>query len=274
MRSVASSGPSGCGEVTTVAADLHIHSVLSPCGDLAMSPLTIVQTARQAGLDVVAIADHNCARNAPALAAAASRVGMKALYGVEVRSSEEVDLLVFFDGPEPAVAYGEWVYERLPEVLCESDVFGDQVVVDVDEEILGFAERLLIGGIAATLDEAAEEARARGGLVIPAHVDRPVDSVISQLGWLPADLVVDAVEVSRYSDEAVLAGEHPWLRGLPVVRFSDAHRPQEIGYQRTRFHVAEVTVDEFRAALAGRDGRWAEPVRPAPTNGQRPGPLA
>lgn len=257
----------------TVAADLHIHSVLSPCGDLAMSPTAIVNHARQAGLDVVALADHNCARNAPALAAAAARVGMKALYGVEVRSSEEVDLLVFFDAAEVAVDYGEWVYERLPDVPCESDVFGDQVVVDVDEEILGFAERLLIGGIAASLAEAADEARARGGLVIPAHVDRPVDSVISQLGWLPDDLAVDAVEVSRFGDETVLAGEHPWLARVPVVRFSDAHRPAEIGYQRTRWHVAAVTVEEFRAALAGRDGRWAEPVRPAASDGRRPGPV-
>ncbi len=239
-----------------------------------MSPATIVERGRQAGLEVVAVADHNCARNAPALAAAAARSGMKALYGVEVRSSEEVDLLVFFDAPEVAVDYGEWVYERLPDVPCDSDVFGDQVVVDVDEEILGFASRLLIGGITATLSEAADEGRARGGLVIPAHVDRPVDSVISQIGWLPADLGVDAVELSRFGDEQALTAEHPWLAEVPIVRFSDAHRPGEIGYQRTRFHVAAVTVDELRAALAGRDGRWAEPVRPAAKDGKRPGPSA
>ena len=252
----------------TVTADLHIHSVLSPCGDLAMSPLAIAEAARQAGLDVVAVSDHNCARNAPALAAAAGRSGMKALYGVEVRSSEEVDLLVYFDTPEMAESYGEWVYERLPDVPCDRDVFGDQVVVDVDEEILGFADRLLIGGIAATLAQAAAEGRVRGGLVIPAHVDRPVDSVISQIGWLPPELPIDAVEVSRYGDEQALAADHPWLGEVPIVRFSDAHRLNEIGYQRTRFHIAAVTTEEFRAALAGRDGRWAEPVRPAPGAGQ------
>lgn len=254
--------------MVTIAADLHIHSVLSPCGDLAMSPRAIVERARAAGLGLVAVSDHNSARNAPALAEAAARAGMKALYGVEVRSSEEVDLLVFFDSAPAAVAYGEWVYEQLPEIGCDPDVFGDQVVVDVDEAILGFVPRLLIGGIAASLADAAGEGRRRGGLVIAAHVDRPVESVISQLGWLPDDLPVDAVEVSRFGDETALAGEHPWLTRVPVVRFSDAHRLEEIGRQQTRFHVAEATVAELRAALVGRDGRWAEPVRPGEPAGR------
>jgi PHP family Zn ribbon phosphoesterase len=99
--------------------------------------------------------------------------------------------------------------------------------------------------------------------VIPAHVDRSVDSVISQLGWLPPELGVDAVELSRFGAEEDLAPEHPWLTEVPVVRFSDAHLPEDIGYQQTRFHLAEPTVAELRLALQGRDGRWHQPLRQA-----------
>ncbi|NUP98512.1 MAG: PHP domain-containing protein [Armatimonadetes bacterium] len=249
--------------MTTLTADLHIHSVLSPCGQLSMSPRAIAARAVEVGLDVIALADHNCARNAPALAAAVEAAGLRALYGVEARSAEEVDLLVWFDQPEAAVEFGDWLYEGLPPVTCQREVFGDQVVVDADDEIVEFVERLLISGQAEPLARICDEARARGALVVPAHVDRPRESVISQLGWLPDDLEVDAVELSRFGAEEELLPRHPWLARQPIVRFSDAHRLQDIGYQQTWFHVAEATVAEFRAALAGRDGRWARPVRQA-----------
>jgi PHP family Zn ribbon phosphoesterase len=249
--------------MTTVTADLHIHSVLSPCGDLAMSPSAIVDRAAAIGLDVVGLSDHNSARNTPALAEAARRRGLRALFGLEVRSMEEVDVLTVFDDLDAALDFDAWVYESLPPVPCDARRFGEQILVDADENILGFEPHLLITGIEHSLNEIADEAIQRGGLVIPAHVNRDVDSVISQLGFLPADLAVDAVELNRFGDETVLIGEHPWLGKVPVVRFSDAHLIEDVGYQQTRFHIAEVTVAELRLALAGTEGRWAEPVRQA-----------
>lgn len=228
-----------------------------------MSPWAIASRAKALGLQVVALSDHNAALNTPALCEAVSRLGLEALYGVEARSAEEVDLLAYFDTPAEAVAFGSWVYDGLPDVPCNPELFGDQVVVDVNEEIVEFVPRLLLNGTVYPLQAIADEARGRGGLVIAAHVDRPTDSVISQLGWLPDEVVVDAVEVSRFGDEVLLGEQHPWLRKLPIVRFSDAHRPAEIGYQQTRFWVEAVSVAEFRAALAHRGGRRAEPVRQA-----------
>lgn len=228
-----------------------------------MSPRAIVARAVAIGLDVIGITDHNRASNAPALAEAAAAAGIVALYGVEARSVEEVDVLAIFDTVEAAVDYGEWIYAALPDVPCDPDVFGDQVIVDGEDEIIEFVPKLLINACEHTFEAVCAAAGECGGLAIPAHVDRPRDSVISQLGWLPDDVPVDAVELSRFGDETVLVAAHPWLADRPVVRFSDAHRPSEIGYQQTRFEVAEVTVEELRAALAGRDGRSALPIRKA-----------
>ncbi|MBI2302897.1 MAG: PHP domain-containing protein [Armatimonadetes bacterium] len=246
-----------------LAADLHIHSVLSPCGELSMSPRAIVARAVEVGIQVVALTDHNSARNAPALAAAAQAAGLCALFGLEVRSAEEVDVLTLFDTPADALAYGDWVHAALPSVPCDPALFGDQVVVDGEDEILGFEPHLLINAIEQPLDAVCAEARRRGALVLLAHVDRPANSVLSQLGFMPDDLPVDGVELSRFGDEDRLRAEHPALGGLPVVRFSDAHRPGEIGYQQTQFEVAAAGVTEFRAALEGRGGRRAVPVRRA-----------
>ncbi len=246
-----------------LTADFHIHSVLSPCGDLSMSPRAVAARARAVGLDLVALSDHNSARNAPALRAAARQEGLAALYGSEVRTAEEVDLLCLFDDADQAVEFGEWAYGQLPAVACDPRVFGDQVVVDASDEIVEFVERLLIGSISATLDEVVVAALRRGGLVIPAHVDRSENSLISQLGWLPDDLPVDAVELSKFGDEQELAGVHPWLAQVPVVRFSDAHLLADVGYQQTAFRVAAPSVAELRLALAGRDGRESRPIRRA-----------
>jgi len=249
--------------VPTYLADLHLHSVLSPCGDLAMSPAAIIDRAVEIGLGLVALTDHNSARNTPAWRAAGAKRGVRTLYGLEVRSAEEVDVLTVFDEVDSALAFGEWVYAALPDRPCEARVFGEQIVVDEAEVVLDFEPRLLISGIAHDLETICDEARARGALVIGAHVDRAVDSIISQLGWLPEGLAVDAVEVTRYTDEQVLVQQHPSLAGLPVVRFSDAHLVPDIGYQQTRFCVAEPTVAELKLALAGLEGRSAEPIRQA-----------
>ncbi|HNX58188.1 MAG TPA: PHP domain-containing protein, partial [Spirochaetota bacterium] len=56
-------------------ADLHIHSCLSPCGSLDMSPSRIVERAVESGLDVIALTDHNSALNCPALEEAARGYG-------------------------------------------------------------------------------------------------------------------------------------------------------------------------------------------------------
>ncbi|MBI5832632.1 MAG: PHP domain-containing protein [Armatimonadetes bacterium] len=244
-------------------ADFHLHTVLSPCGDLAMSPATIMARAAEIGLDLVAVSDHNSAKNTPAWRDAAAARGVKALYGLEVRSAEEVDVLTVFDEVEAALAFGQWVYAALPDIACDERVFGEQIVVDGQENILGFEPRLLISGIEHDLETVCATAREHGALVIGAHVDRGVDSILSQLGWLPEGLAIDAVEVTRYTDEQALVEAHPSLAGVPMVRFSDAHLPADIGFQQTLFRVEEPSVAELKLALAGLDGRSALPLRRA-----------
>ena len=43
----------------TLLADFHIHTLLSPCAEIEMTPHHIVMRAAQYGVDAVAITDHN-----------------------------------------------------------------------------------------------------------------------------------------------------------------------------------------------------------------------
>ncbi|NLC55897.1 MAG: PHP domain-containing protein [Armatimonadetes bacterium] len=237
------------------AADLHLHSVLSPCGDLAMSPSAIVARAQAVGLDLIALTDHNMAENGAALRTVAARTGLAALYGMELETVEEVHLLCLFDHLEQAMAWQAFVYPRLPAVPNDPDRFGEQVVVNDQEEILRFETRLLANAAAVTLSEACAAVAARGGLAIPAHIDRPAHSLVSQLGFPPAGLKLEAVEVTRFMAANFLAAHRSWLAALPLVRFSDAHFLEDIGAQRTLFQIEAPTVAEIRLALRGEAGR-------------------
>ncbi|HOJ22201.1 MAG TPA: PHP domain-containing protein, partial [Armatimonadota bacterium] len=124
------------------AADLHVHSVLSPCGDLEMSPGRILERAAAVGLDLIAVTDHNMAENGGALRTLAAGSPVAVLYGMELETAEEAHLLCLFDALEVAAAWQEYVYARLPDVANDPLRFGDQVVVNEKEEIVRFESRL------------------------------------------------------------------------------------------------------------------------------------
>ncbi len=225
-------------------ADFHIHSCLSPCAELEMSPAAIVEAARAAGLNAIALADHNCTFNLPAFAKTCERHKMDCLFGLEVTSVEEAHILCLFDRLERAMEMGERIYESLPPVPNRPDRFGDQPIIDENEEILGFAEKFLIGASSYDISTLLGMVHELGGLFIPAHIDRQVYGILSQLGFLP-DEDFDAVELTARGDPA-LAGRYP------VVRNSDSHNLATIGTASTEFELESLSVKNIRTALRQR----------------------
>lgn len=222
-------------------ADFHIHSCLSPCGALEMSPDSIVRQARAAGLNAIALTDHNCGFNLPAFAAVCERLGMECLFGMEVTAVEEAHILCLFDQLDVAVDFGAQVYDSLPDIANQPDKFGDQPIINADEEILGFAEKFLVSASGFDIGSLVDEVHALGGLVIPAHIDRDMFGIIAQLGFLP-DEAFDAVELTAFGDPA-LAGD------FPVIRSSDAHHLGALGRAQTELQMERLSVAELRSSL-------------------------
>jgi hypothetical protein len=242
-------------ELRRIRADLHIHTCLSPCGELAMSPRAIVQRARAAGLDLVAVTDHNTTENAAAVIEAARGTGLAVLPGIELTTAEEVHILGLFDAGADLGAFQETVYRNLPDVPSKKKFVKDQVLVDAEDYVTGFSPRCLFGATLFSVHDAVDLIHGHGGLAIACHVDRESFSIVSQLGFIPPGLDLDAVEVSPRLTVAEAREALGTFDRLPMVRFSDAHQPDEIGRATTDLLVASPNLEEIRKALAGEGGR-------------------
>ena len=227
--------------------DLHIHSCLSPCASLEMSPSEIVRRAVAAGMGGIALTDHQSARNTPAIAECARRAGLACLYGMEVCTAEEVHALALFDTPEQALAMTDWVYAAMVKRVNDPDTFGDQPVVTADDDIVELEWRILALACRKPLPEVGAKCHELGGLFIAAHIDRASFSCFSQLGTIPEDAHFDAVELSRTADETIWL---PKAEGYAVTRSSDAHNLDDVARVWTAASLDEFSVAGLRHIFA------------------------
>lgn len=236
-------------------ADLHIHTCLSPCGELTMSPRAVVERARASGLDIIAVTDHNTTENAGAAIEAAAGTGLAVLPGIEMTTAEEVHILGLFEAGAGLGPFQAEVFRNLPDVPSKMKFAGDQVIVDAADYVTGFCPRCLFGATLFSVQEAVDLIHRHCGLAIACHIDRDSYSIISQLGFIPPGLGLDAVEVSPRLSPEEARRQFGLSDRLPVVRFSDAHKPEEIGAASTDLLVQDPGLDEIRRALTGEDGR-------------------
>ncbi len=239
----------------TYKADLHIHTVLSPCGDLEMSPRNIVQAAKNAGLDIVGITDHNSTRQCKVVKELAEQHDLHVLCGVEINSLEEVHCLAFFDTSTNLDDFQSYIDEHLTFIPNNTKKFGYQVLVDAHDVILEHEERLLLAAMDVGIEAIEKKVHQLDGLFIPAHVNRGSFSVISQLGFIPTDLAVDALEISRHIGPEKFSYQYPDYKNQPLITNSDAHFIEDIGKAMTQFRLESPTVTELRKAFNQQDGR-------------------
>jgi PHP family Zn ribbon phosphoesterase len=235
-------------------ADLHIHSCLSPCGDWDMSPRKIVEKCLQVGLDLIAICDHNTVENAGVVMREGEKRGIRVLPGMEVCSREEVHILALFQELDQALEMQSYVYAHLPGDN-KPEVFGCQVVANENDEVLNENPRLLIGATRLGLHEIVDRTHALGGLSLSCHVDRPAYGIINQLGFIPPDLPLDGVEVSRLVKLAEARRTVGGIDDYCCITNSDAHFLEDIGVVSTVFYMAEPTLAEIRKSLLCQEGR-------------------
>lgn len=234
-----------------VKADLHIHTVLSPCGDLEMSPLNIVMAAKSVGLDLIGVTDHNSTRQCAEVRRIGKREGLYVLCGAEITTREEVHVLAFAEWGEPLEALQEFIESAMSRTPNDPKLFGYQLVVDEDERVTYEEERLLIGATGHSIEDVERFVESVGGIFIPAHIDKPRDSLISQLGFVPPDLRADALEISPHCNLEKLYREHPYLRERRLVRSSDAHYIGNIGRtpQRLSLDRGDITFGSIKKSL-------------------------
>ena len=230
-----------------LAVDLHIHTALSPCADDDMTPANIVHMASLKGLDAIAVTDHNACFNLPAVQHFAQEEGLIFLPGIEVTTAEEVHVLLYFDRLQNALDFGEMIYQSLPDIPNNEKFFGQQLIFDESDQIIGKAPKLLSQAAPFSINQLKQKADAFGAVFIPAHINRRANSLINNLGFIPGDLSLATVEVRR---------------GMPLpeeaecylmISSSDAHSLEWI-LERTEFLEAEQksVAGILRALSAGK----------------------
>lgn len=236
-------------------ADLHIHTCLSPCAELSMTPRDIVEKAASLGINIMAVCDHNSVENVAVTKDLAKKKGINAIAGMEINSSEEVHVLGLFPDMHSAMKMQEIVYLNLQPGKNDEDIFGMQVVVNEINEVMEFNERLLIGATNLTVSRVVELIHEWGGLAVASHIDREGFGIIGQLGFIPAELDLDALEISRSITREVAVRKFGAYRHIPWISSSDAHRMEDVGTRMTRFLMHHSTFEELGLALRGVEGR-------------------
>lgn len=221
-----------------------------------MKPRAIVARAKEQGLDVIGICDHNSTRNVAAVRRAGERAGVAVLGGIEITSQEEVHVLGLFDD-EQSLRDVQRLMDEHRRAPNAPELFGEQWLCDEHDAVVGREPRLLLGATGLSVEQVVESIHRLGGVAIASHVDRDRFGLLSQLGFVPERLEIDALEVSARHSTAEARERFPQIEGYPLVRFSDAHRLAEIGNATTTFTGSSPSAEELGKALVGEGGRKA-----------------
>lgn len=230
--------------------DLHNHSCLSPCADNDNTPNSIAGMAFLSGLNIVALTDHNSAKNCPAFFEAASRYGIIPVAGLELTTSEDIHLVCLFESLDSAMKFDEYLQKRRVLVKNREDIFGEQLILDSEDNVIGKDEHLLSNATTISVDEAPALIGHYGGVCYPAHIDREANGIVTILGTLPPTPSFSAVEF--HSEDRI--SEYTELLGLgdkTIVISSDAHYLTDINDKKYFFELEcdGSSPDEVRAAL-------------------------
>lgn len=240
-------------------ADLHLHSTLSPCGDLLMTPAEIVKKAKREGIEILALTDHNSAENVEVFQYFCSKHKLNFIPAMETETREEIHILCYFSNIERLLKWQEIVYDKLPNQKNDEDFFGPQIICDFNDEYQSKVDKLLAAAVDLSLEECINKVNELGGVVVPSHLDRK-HSIISQLGFIPPELDLKTVEISKNIDSESALKRIPQLKNLQLMQNSDSHYLEEIkAYQK--IFLRDFSFEEFKKALKKVEGRKIELIK-------------
>ena len=238
--------------------DLHIHTLLSPCASLEMPPRTIVEKAREKSLNIIGITDHNSTKHCLLVQNIARQAGIFTLTGAEVTTREEVHCLAFFELPGQLARFQLFIEENITCIPHSDERFGYQPVIDENENIVEMISWFLPAALKVGIEKIQQLVYRLDGIFIPAHIDRPANGILSQLGFIPPDLKFDALGLSKFGSVENIRRRYEIDDKTTLIRNSDAHYPEQIGDIYTIFNTKGISFPEIRKALNRQESRYCE----------------
>ena len=233
--------------------DFHIHSCLSPCGDMDMTPNNIVNMAIIKGLDIIAVTDHNTCGNCRAAMEVGERNGLIVIPGMELNTREDVHVLCLFNDIEKAEEFSCYIYNNMQDIINKKEVFGEQIYMNSQDEAVGIEEKLLITASNIGIYETISLCREYNGIVIPAHIDKSSYSILSVLGFITEDMNFSVYELSPRAVEDDILREQKLLKDKLLIRNSDAHYLWDIGEREHFIEVSSSSIKKVLEYISGID---------------------
>lgn len=202
--------------------DLHIHSVLSPCADILMTPGNIIKKAIEKGIDIISITDHNSIKNVKSAQEIAADKNILIVPGIEVQSKEDIHILSYFENLEELNSYYEIIYDGLSNIKNDEEKFGNQIIVDKNDQFVGQEEKLLMNSTNYSLNELVTLTNKFNGIAVPSHVDRSF-GLIKNLGFIPEELNIEYIELNFNRTLTQYYNQYPYLKNFQLLNNSDSH---------------------------------------------------
>lgn len=229
--------------------DLHIHSALSPCGDDEMTPNNIVNMAHILGLDIIALCDHNSIKNVEATIKAAEKLPLLVVPGMELETSEEVHFVCLFENMTVAREFDDWLAPFKPTIKNNPEIFGEQIILDENDEQIGTEENLLVSACSVSVYDVVKKINSLDAVIIPAHIDRSSYSIISNLGFIPDDLGFSTIEISKKTTVDEAQKNFPHIKKYRIIQDSDAHYLEKMMEKENAIELAEKSARELIRVL-------------------------
>ncbi|MCX7904571.1 MAG: PHP domain-containing protein [Caloramator sp.] len=227
--------------------DLHIHTALSPCADDDMTPNNILNMAKLKGLDIIAITDHNSCKNLKPCLELGNELEILVIPGMELQTMEEVHVLCLFKTLEAAIEFQDFVYSNLPKIKNKKELFGKQLIFNELDEVVGEEELMLLSSANLSIDKAYNKVKSLDGLFIPSHIDKESFSIISNLGFVPFNLdikaleYVDIIKLEKFKAKGLIPSD------IKYIKNSDAHHLGLISERENYINLNSLTIDDFFA---------------------------
>lgn len=228
--------------------DFHTHSCLSPCADDDNTPNNLLGMASLAGIDILALTDHNTVKNCPAFFKAAERYGIIPIAGMELTTSEDIHIVCLFEQLQSAIEFDRYLDNYRIPIKNRPDIFGNQIITDENDSVIGEEENLLSNATTLSVEDIPLQVKKFNGICYPAHIDRDANGIISTLGTFPETPFFSCVEFHDGNKIPEYKRKYALEEKLFIIS-SDAHYLTDIKDRENFFEIEGDSPEAVRKQL-------------------------
>lgn len=230
--------------------DLHIHTALSPCADVLMSPNNILNMAMLKELNIIAITDHNSCLQLDVIEELKDSYEMLVVPGAEIEVKEKYHVVCLFANFEESRRFQKELDLYLHKTMHDEVIYGEQHLFDAFDDIVSQYQVSLMGSSNIGLLQLRNIMNGYHGIMILAHIEKYNSDIFEKLHTIYKD-IFDAIEVNANTNIELLSNQLESLE-YKVLRNSDAHQIIDISEPIHTIELEELTIESLFKAIKGK----------------------